>query len=221
MATLSEMSFAATVLLSSLVTMLCFMPPLWRQQTILASNASGARRALVVLAGVFHASLALGARHAVAVCPRHDNLNSELFAWNSYTAACLFITICIGGPVRIAAVATLGDDFLGELTPPPQLVTTGVYRYIQHPGYTGQIIILAANLALLFRWDGALACYLPAAFLKDVRGYGFITCALIILALVQGLPKHVKVEEALLRNAYGKKWERWHQSTKRFGPGVF
>jgi protein-S-isoprenylcysteine O-methyltransferase Ste14 len=171
--------------------------------------------------GVFHAAIVLGAHDGMAICPNPDNLNAKLFGWNAYTATCLFLTIFVGGPIRITAVSTLGDDFLGALTPPDYLITTGVYRYIQHPGYTGQIIILATNLAMVFRWDGVLACFVPGRFLKDIQGYGVITCCLIILAMVQGLPRHVKIEEALLKNAFGKKWERWHASTKRFIPGVF
>ncbi|KAI9163844.1 hypothetical protein HJFPF1_05472 [Paramyrothecium foliicola] len=221
MASFHQVSFALAIILSSLVTMLCFMPPLWRPQTYVNSNVAGVRRALVIIVGLLHASLSLGTDRVAPFCPNPDSLNAKLFEWNSYTAACLFLAIFVAGPVRLSAVSTLGDDFLDAFTPPDTLITTGIYRYIQHPGYTGQVLILAVNLALLFRWDGAIGCFIPGTLLKDVQGWGFITCCVVILAMVKGLPQHVKIEETILKNAFGKKWERWHGSTKRFIPGVF
>ncbi|KFA79643.1 hypothetical protein S40288_04092 [Stachybotrys chartarum IBT 40288] len=203
--------------------MACFMPPIWQRRLppdYPRSNTPFIRRLLVLLLAVCHASVALNLDDPSPMCRHPENLNGSLFRWNAYTAACLLMIVVVAGPLRLAAVAALGSDFIGDMAPPPKLVTWGVYRYVQHPGYTGQVAVLASNLAMLFRWDGVLGCWIPGNLLKDVQGWGFVTFCLVMVALVQGLPRHVMVEELLLKNAFGRSWERWHASTWRFIPGL-
>lgn len=224
MASIADMSFALVVVLTSLITMACFMPPIWRKANVesgLNTRTAALRRLLVIGLGLYHANIVLFKDHGDSfMCPNSDNLNPDLFRWTTSTAFCMFVIIFIAAPLRILAVTTLGENFLGSLTPPENLVTVGVYRYIQHPGYTGQVMILTMNMAIIFRWDGALACWLPAFFLEDVSGLGFIICCVVIFMMVQSLPQHIRVEEALLQHAFGQKWEKWNKCTKRFVPGV-
>ncbi|KAH7326730.1 hypothetical protein B0I35DRAFT_423453 [Stachybotrys elegans] len=229
-ATFSDMAFAATVFLSSLVTMACFMPPLWKEmrlQEFTASELRAARirRAIVLALGAYHGVLALRGgdqQPPSAVCRYPEHLNADLFRWNGYTATWLASLIAAWGPLRLAAVRTLGAaDFVGAPTPPRELVTRGVYGYVQHPGYVGQVMMLATNMAVLFRWDGAAGCWIPGSFLGDVRGLGLLSSAMVMYALVHGVPRHIAREETLLREAFGPKWEAWSAETARFIPWVW
>lgn len=225
-----EASFAGAVLLSSLITMSCFKPPNevprdgWKQDslgTYASPAAARIRRILAVSVGIFHALISMGYGDSSLVCPRPENLNSELFSWNTYTLACLSMIILVGGPLRLTAFAHLGKNFTFQLGPPDTLMTDGIYRYIQHPGYTGQIVVLVVNLALFLRWDGAFGCWVPQGFRSTFRGWGLIFCLVLVFGILRRLVMRVKDEEKMLKDTFGEKWFAWSRATARFIPGVF
>ncbi|KAF9767115.1 hypothetical protein IL306_000380 [Fusarium sp. DS 682] len=230
MVTLNEVSFAGAVLLSSLIAMSCFKPPNevprdgWKQDslgTYASPTAARIRRILAVSVGVFHALIALGYSNSGIVCPHPENLNKELFSWNAYTSGCLAMIICIGGPLRLTAFAQLGSNFTFQLGPPDNLMTEGIYRYVQHPGYTGQIVVLIVNLALFLRWDGAFGCWLPHGIRTKVNGWGLACCFILVFGIIRRLMMRVKDEEKMLKETFGDKWVTWNRVTARFVPGVF
>jgi protein-S-isoprenylcysteine O-methyltransferase Ste14 len=80
-----------------------------------------------------------------------------------------------------------------------QLVTSGPYRYVRHPRYLG-VVLLALGLSLLFRsWIGL--------------------GLLVVIVSLLGL--RVADEEAMLRSAFGARWDEYCSRTKRFLPGIF
>ncbi|KAH6972056.1 hypothetical protein BKA56DRAFT_620624 [Ilyonectria sp. MPI-CAGE-AT-0026] len=144
MESLPKISFAGAVLLSSLIAMSCFMAPsevpriYWNKDGLGAyasPNAAQIRRIVAVGIGIFHVLVVLGYSDNTFMCPRPENLNNNLFPWNSYTAACLFLIICVGAPLRLTAFSQLGSNFTFKLGPPDTLTTYGMYRYVQHRGY--------------------------------------------------------------------------------------
>ncbi|KAH7237155.1 uncharacterized protein BKA55DRAFT_579186 [Fusarium redolens] len=230
MATSHEVSFAGAVLLSSLITMSCFKPPSevprdgWKQDslgTYASPTAARVRRILAVGVGVFHSLIVLGYSDSNLVCPHPKNLNKELFNWNAYTVACLLMIIFVGGPLRLTAFAQLGSNFTFQLGPPDTLMTGGIYRYIQHPGYTGQIVVLVVNLALFLRWDGAFGCWLSHDMRIAVNGWGLICCLVLVFGILRRLMMRVKDEEKMLKETFAEEWVAWSRVTARFIPGVF
>ncbi|KAF4337994.1 prenyl cysteine carboxyl methyltransferase [Fusarium beomiforme] len=229
MSTLAQASFAGAVLLSSLITMSCFKPPNevprdgWKQDSLSAygsPTAARIRRILAVSVGVFHALIALGYSDSSLLCPHPENLNKELFSWNPYTSGCLALVIFIGGPLRLTAFAQLGSNFTFQLGPPDTLMTEGMYRYVQHPGYTGQILVLIVNLALFLRWDGAFGCWLPHDMRMALNGWGLPISVVLVLGIIRRLLMRVRDEEKMLKETFGEKWVAWHRVTKRFVPGI-
>jgi protein-S-isoprenylcysteine O-methyltransferase Ste14 len=77
-------------------------------------------------------------------------------------------------------------------------ITTGPYRFIRHPRYTG-ILSLGLGIALLFQsWIGLL--FLPW-----------------VLALIL---YRVHDEEIMLQTKFGKSWQEYTKRSKRFIPGI-
>ncbi|KAJ4005878.1 hypothetical protein NW752_001121 [Fusarium irregulare] len=183
--------------------------------------AARIRRMVAVSIGIFHALVVLGYSDNSLICPHPENLNNELFGWNPYTLAYLFLIICIGGPLRLTAFAQLGSNFTFKLGPPNTLTTDGMYRYMQHPGYTGQIVVLVINLAMFLRWDGVLGCLIPHGMQSKLSGWGLICCSVLVFGMLRRLMMRVKDEEEMLKETFGEKWVAWSWVTARFIPGVF
>ncbi|KAI9859082.1 MAG: hypothetical protein M1824_003922 [Vezdaea acicularis] len=156
-----------------------------------------------------------------SICPRPHILAKELFTWSWNTTLCL-TTIVLAAMLRLNAYKTLGRSFTFELNPPKGgLVTTGVYSYVQHPSYTGLILLLVAFHGLFLRLDGGIiSCWLP----HTLVGNWYVRCASYIAGLVWTaifLALRIPDEEAMMRNLFGKEWEDWHRKTARFLPFLF
>ncbi|KAL1983799.1 hypothetical protein VTN96DRAFT_9885 [Rasamsonia emersonii] len=164
------------LLLSSYLTARCFTPPnpstgahrLWKRDRVgaLGQHEPGRlvlRRVVAISMSVYHALLTLtfpatGQHHGHPLCRHPSNLNPKLFTWSPYTVTCLFIIIFLGAPLRLAAYAALGKNFTFRLAQPDRLVTSGIYRFVQHPSYVGQMLVFLGNMALFARWDAAPGC---------------------------------------------------------------
>jgi protein-S-isoprenylcysteine O-methyltransferase Ste14 len=231
MANLPECLFAVAVVLSSFITMLCSLPPKAAPQKAWSKDRLGLyatpaaatlRRIAAVCIGLYHAAMAVLVvpDNRGYLCQHPENLNRGLFGWNIYTALCLFLIICVGGPLRLASFSGLGQNFTFRLGPPSKLVTSGVYRHMQHPSYTGQILVLTTNLILYLRWDGVLGCWASDSCLARLRGWGLPVFAIIIFSIARKLMQRIMDEEEMLRHTFGPEWEKWHKSTPRFIPGI-
>jgi protein-S-isoprenylcysteine O-methyltransferase Ste14 len=118
-------------------------------------------------------------------------------------------------------MSQLAADFTFELARPRRLVTSGVYRYMQHPSYLPDFLVTLANFALFANLDGWPACFLPSdivALWLPWKTYGLLALAALYLSVIR---IRVLEEEAMLRDTFGKEWEDWHKTTARFIPYVF
>ncbi|KAK8099743.1 prenyl cysteine carboxyl methyltransferase [Apiospora kogelbergensis] len=234
----STCSFALALGLAAYLSASCLRAPfrvratrLWKQDRLgflVDSQATTAAQGVLVATAAYHAAvaLALTPRDTTAkldagvvhrLCPNAAHVSPRYLSWNAYTAACLVLVLCVGAPVRLAAYGGLGRNFTFRLARPDRLVTTGVYRHLQHPSYTGQ-------LALLGDYGALLGCWLaPAGVAQWVLGgpSGVAIHLVGTAAILWKLWQRVQDEEAMLRATFGREWEDWHTKTKRFVPGVF
>jgi protein-S-isoprenylcysteine O-methyltransferase Ste14 len=95
--------------------------------------------------------LALFTVHATAIVEHALRPTSESLIGLALIAA--------GVGLRIAAIRTLGDDFVSTSTAPLRVVTSGLYRWMHHPSELG-LIAAAAGAALLLGSGGAAAVVL-------------------------------------------------------------
>lgn len=147
--------------------------------------------------------------------------NSELVTWSVATAVPLALILGVGVPLRLCSYATLGRNFTFALAQPDRLTTMGIYRHVQHPGYVGVQVLLAGNAALLCRTDGALGCWIPAAWHHIASTLAWTLSAAAVVALALAARLRIRQEEQMLRTRFGVEWERWHGATARFVPYLF
>lgn len=146
-------------------------------------------------------------------------INPRRISWSTDTAVPLAALLCVGIPLRLIAYQTLGDSFTFKLaTPKRGLVTTGIYRYLQHPSYTGAAIIFVAPMVLLYRADGAMGRWLPETAGKVVER---IVAPVMAAGSLWMMGLRVKDEEKMLKDCFGQEWERWSQRTARFVPWLW
>lgn len=185
-----------------------------------------ARRFIPVFLWIPHVLITLFYPGPTALlCPKPENLSRSLFIWSPYTTVAV-ATMIIAAPIRLLAFRQLGQNFTFRLAKPQELVTTGLYAYVQHPSYTTNWLIMVLNMALLLRLDGAVGCVLPSLVVSwgmGSRGIGIWPALLVLIGYLglQGLWMRVKDEEAMLKSEFGREWEEYHRRTKRFIPGVF
>jgi protein-S-isoprenylcysteine O-methyltransferase len=81
-----------------------------------------------------------------------------------------------------------------------RLVTTGPYRYLRHPSYTGALVAALGFGIALGHW----------------------TSVLVLLAgWATGIAYRIRVEEAALRGAFGRDYDEYSARTRRLIPKLY
>ena len=110
--------------------------------------------------------------------------------------------IWLGLAIRVWAIAALGRSFRTtvEVDADQVVVSTGPYRWVRHPSYSGLLlIVIGCGLATGY-WLALLACV-----------------ALPLPALLW----RIRVEEAELADVLGDRYRAYHARTKRLIPGLW
>jgi protein-S-isoprenylcysteine O-methyltransferase Ste14 len=226
---ISALSLSLPLVLTTYLSYLCTTPPNPtpydskvpdRVSKALTPRRLFIRRIILVTSGLYHAFISLTyPSPPYLLCPFPSHLNPRLFTWSPYTYT-LVPLLFLGCVLRLAAFSALGKNFTFRLAIPKGLNTSGLYRYMQHPSYTGRYLIIFADVFLILRLDGVLGCWLPM-WIVDQRWFWSIARIAIIYRLCRAGSKRVEDEEAMLKKEFGKEWEEWHARTKRFIPFVF
>jgi protein-S-isoprenylcysteine O-methyltransferase len=111
------------------------------------------------------------------------------------------VLFAVGMALRWWAVITLGKFFTVDVATHADhtLVSTGPFRFVRHPSYTGLLL----------------------AFLGFGVSLGNTVSLLVLMVpIVAGLAYRMHVEEAALRRALGASYEAYCARTKRLIPGV-
>jgi protein-S-isoprenylcysteine O-methyltransferase len=108
----------------------------------------------------------------------------------------------IGLALRVWSIQHLGRLFRAVVViqPDHRLVTTGPYRYLRHPSYTGALLAAVGFGVALGHWTSLLALLV---------GWG------------AGIAYRVRVEEAALRDAFGPAYEDYSARTRRLVPLLY
>jgi protein-S-isoprenylcysteine O-methyltransferase Ste14 len=118
-----------------------------------------------------------------------------------YRAAGL-IVMWLGLAIRVWAVAALGRAFRTtvEVDPGQGIVSSGPYRRVRHPSYTGLLLIVAGLGLAVGNWLALAGCV-----------------ALPLAALL----RRIQVEEAELTRVLGEPYRVYRTRTKRLIPGLW
>ncbi|KAF2496656.1 hypothetical protein BU16DRAFT_338456 [Lophium mytilinum] len=227
----SAISYTATLLVAMYLNHLAITPPVPLTTTKSSTDAifnktggfSGLRNFRWFMATIFlyqsACALLINTTSSSLICPNPAGPDPTLLTWSPSSIVYL-ATIIIFCSLRLGAYSTLGSSFTYTLTVPKNgLVTTGIYRYLQHPSYAAYFVSTVGVMLLTWRVDGPAACWVQpgsglwAANTVFIVGYG--------MALLFGFSMRVRDEEKFLKGQFGKEWEVWHAKTARFMPFVW
>jgi protein-S-isoprenylcysteine O-methyltransferase Ste14 len=112
------------------------------------------------------------------------------------------IVIWLGLALRIWAIASLGSGFRTtvEVEPGQAVVSSGPYRWIRHPSYTGLLLIVAGFGAATGNWLSLAAC---------------------VLLPLPSIVWRIHVEEAELNRVLGQAYREYESDKARLLPGLW
>ena len=125
----------------------------------------------------------------------------RIYHWNAFFAIGA-IMIIVGLIIRITAIMTLKQHFTYTVTKIEnhELIESGLYKSIRHPGYLGQMIIFIGTSISLSNWLSILCMIVPVIF-------GFIY--------------RISVEERFMIEQMGEKYIDYQKRTKRLIPAIY
>jgi protein-S-isoprenylcysteine O-methyltransferase Ste14 len=121
--------------------------------------------------------------------------------WNTFFAIGAVLVV-VGLVIRILSIMTLRQYFTYSVTKVVghQLIETGLYKNIRHPGYLGQLLIFLGLSISLSNWLSILLMMLPVAI-----GYLY----------------RIKVEEKFMVEQLGESYLNYQKRTKRIIPLIY
>jgi protein-S-isoprenylcysteine O-methyltransferase Ste14 len=125
----------------------------------------------------------------------------RVYSWDTCVAIGVAL-IVIGLIIRIQSMVTLGRFFTYSVAQVDdhQLIETGLYKIIRHPGYLGQLMIFIGISIALSNWLSILAMTIPIAI-----GYGY----------------RIQVEEKFMLERLGENYLDYQKRTKRIIPMIY
>lgn len=123
--------------------------------------------------------------------------------WLELLAAAIAIAAAMGSVMLImAAVKTLGKEWsiTARMVEDHKLATEGPYARVRHPIYTGMLGMLIATGLAISHWIALVA-------------------AIVIFAI--GTLIRVRIEERLLRETFGQRFEDYARKVPAVIPGIF
>ncbi|KAK0612016.1 hypothetical protein B0T14DRAFT_531451 [Immersiella caudata] len=151
-----------------------------------------------------------------------NSLNQNLISWSASTAIPIVLILGVGLPLRVIPFRTLGKSFTFTLAPPQNgLVKTGIYKYLQHPSYTGAAVIFVAPMVLLYRREGALGCWIPEGWEVIGKAVERVVAPVYAGMLLWMLGMRVREEERMLKAEFGEEWEDYRRTRARFLPWIW
>jgi protein-S-isoprenylcysteine O-methyltransferase len=154
-------------------------------------DATDARSALVIFIAVLAADLAAVVEHGYA-------------PWALGGSAWLVIgaLLAAGGlALRVWSIRTLGAWFSStvRVREGQQVITTGPYRRIRHPSYTGALLVALGVTTMLG---------------------GPIGIALVVVVVIPAYLYRIRVEEAALSRELGAAYDAYAKRTRRLVPWI-
>jgi protein-S-isoprenylcysteine O-methyltransferase Ste14 len=121
--------------------------------------------------------------------------------WNAFFILG-FILIAFGLFIRIKSLLTLKHYFTYTVTKVEkhELIETGLYKTIRHPGYLGQLIIFTGIATTLSNW---------------------LSVVLMLIPVLTGYIYRIKVEEKFMSKQFGEEYILYQKRTNRLIPKLY
>jgi protein-S-isoprenylcysteine O-methyltransferase Ste14 len=125
----------------------------------------------------------------------------RVYHWNTFFVIGSFFVLT-GLIIRVTSIMKLRQQFTYTVTrlENHELIETGFYKIIRHPGYLGQIIIFLGTSVCLSNWLSVLFMIIP---------------------VLLGYLKRINVEEKFMAEQLGQKYLDYRKRTKRLIPSIY
>jgi protein-S-isoprenylcysteine O-methyltransferase Ste14 len=125
----------------------------------------------------------------------------RIYHWNTFFIIGSILVI-IGLIIRVTSILTLKQQFTYTVTKIDnhELIETGLYKIIRHPGYLGQLIIFLGISTSLSNWLSVLLMIVPVLF---------------------GYLNRITVEEKFMIAQMGQNYIDYQNRTKRLIPMIY
>jgi protein-S-isoprenylcysteine O-methyltransferase Ste14 len=125
----------------------------------------------------------------------------RIYYWNTLFAIGMVLVV-IGFVIRLHSILTLKQYFTYSVAKVEghRIVETGLYKFIRHPGYLGQLIFFMGISISISNWLSILAMMIPVTL-----GYLY----------------RINVEERFMIEQLGKDYLNYQARTKRIIPMIF
>ncbi|PKO13373.1 MAG: hypothetical protein CVU39_19410 [Chloroflexi bacterium HGW-Chloroflexi-10] len=125
----------------------------------------------------------------------------RIYYWNTFFATGMTLVV-IGLMIRIHSMLTLKQFFTYSVAKVEnqKIIETGLYKFLRHPGYLGQLIIFIGISISISNWISILVMMIPTTL-----GYLY----------------RIKVEERFMLEQIGEDYVNYQDRTKRLIPMVY
>ena len=125
----------------------------------------------------------------------------RVYHWNTFFAIGALLAI-VGLIIRINSILTLKQHFTYTVTKIEnhELIETGLYKMIRHPGYLGQLFIFTGTAVSFSNWLSILS---------------------MTIAVSIGYLYRIRIEEKFMVEQMGQKYLDYQKRTKKLIPFVF
>lgn len=125
----------------------------------------------------------------------------RIYHWNLLFSVGASLAL-LGLSIRIGSLRTLKRFFTYGVAEVEghQLIQTGLYRIVRHPGYLGQMLIFLGISIALSNWIAVFGMMIPVTF-------GFLN--------------RIRIEERFLLQHFGQEYRDYQKRTAQIIPGIF
>ncbi len=125
----------------------------------------------------------------------------RMHAWNTFFAIGMAL-VALGLVIRIHSILTLKQYFTYSVATVEnhKIIETGLYKFIRHPGYLGQLMIFLGISTSISNWLSILVMLIPVTL-----GYLY----------------RIKVEERFMVEQLGEAYLNYQERTKRMLPLIY
>lgn len=125
----------------------------------------------------------------------------RIYYWNTFFAIGMALVV-IGLKIRLHSILTLNQYFTYSVAKMEthKIIETGLYKFIRHPGYLGQLIIFIGLSSSISNWLSILVMMIPVTL-----GYLY----------------RIKVEERFMLEQLGEDYLNYQEWTKRLIPMIY
>jgi protein-S-isoprenylcysteine O-methyltransferase Ste14 len=125
----------------------------------------------------------------------------RIYHWDLFFIIGALLTI-VGLTIRINSILTLKQYFTYTVTEIEhhELIETGLYKSIRHPGYLGQLIIFVGIATSLSNW---------------------LSIVLMMIPVLLGYIYRINTEERFMTEQMGQKYIDYQKRTKRLIPMIY